>query len=93
MVDATTIDWPTVLTSIIALITSLGGAAVLMRRAKAAKAVIGIADTLGDVGALLVKITDAQKDNTVTQEELEDINKKATEIYGQITDIRKDLGL
>jgi glycine cleavage system regulatory protein len=93
MVDVSTIDFPTVLTAIMALIISVGGVVVLTGRSKAVAAVSGIVKILGSVADLLVSITDAQADGTFTKEELAVISGKAQAIEVQIADLRADLGV
>ena len=91
--DISTIDFSTVLTAVIALVISLGSGTVLLFRGKAVKAVGTIVHILVGISDLLVAITDAQSDNTVTQAELDAITKKAQGIQTDILQLKVDLGL
>jgi len=86
-IDATTIS------SLIALIVSLGGAGVLAMRGKAVTAVTRIVKILNGVSELLVAITSAQADDRVTDEELTTIKQKATLLQAEIWGLKVDLGL
>lgn len=78
------IDIATMLTSIIALLLSVGGTIVLAMRGRAVEAIKLIAAILVDIGGLLVAITEAQADNTVEQKELDDIAARAKDIRTHI---------
>jgi len=86
-IDATTIS------SLIALIISIGGAGVLAMRGKAVTAVTRIVKILNGVSELLVAITSAQADDKVTDEELATIKQKATLLQAEIRGLKVDLGL
>ena len=86
-IDATTIS------SLIALIISLGGAGVLAMRGKAVTAVARIVKILNGVSELLVAISSAQADDRVTDEELATIKQKATLLQAEIRGLKVDLGL
>jgi hypothetical protein len=86
-IDATTIS------SLIALIISIGGAGVLAMRGKAVTAVTRIVKILNGVSELLVAITSAQADDKVTDEELATIKQKATLLQVEIRGLKVDLGL
>ena len=86
-IDATTIS------SIIALIISLGGAGVLAMRGKAVTAVARIVKILNGISELLVAISSAQADDRVTDEELTAIKQKATLLQTEIRGLKVDLGL
>ena len=79
------IDIATMLTSIIALLLSVGGTIVLAMRGRAVEAIKLIAAILVDIGGLLVAITEAQADNTVEQKELDDIAARAKDIRTHIS--------
>ena len=83
----------TAISSIIALIVSLGGAGVLAMRGKAVTAVTRIVKILNGVSELLVAITFAQADDKVTDEELATIKQKATLLQAEIRGLKVDLGL
>jgi hypothetical protein len=83
----------TAISSIIALIVSLGGAGVLAMRGKAVTAVTRIVKILNGVSELLVAITSAQADDKVTDEELATIKQKATLLQAEIRGLKVDLGL
>ena len=68
-IDATTIS------SLIALIVSLGGAGVLAMRGKAVTAVTRIVKILNGISELLVAISSAQADDRVTDDELAGIKQ------------------
>jgi len=86
-IDATTIS------SLIALIVSLGGAGVLAMRGKAVTAVKRIVKILNGVSELLVVISSAQADDRVTEDELAAIKQKATLLQIEIRGLKVDLGL
>jgi len=86
-IDATTIS------SLIALIISIGGAGVLAMRGKAVTAVARIVKILNGVSELLVAISSAQADDRVTDDELAGIKQKATALQTEIKGLKVDLGL
>jgi hypothetical protein len=71
--DMATIDLPTLLTSLIALAVSIGGAAVLNGRKKFLTVVVKMA-------GLMVAFADALGDDQITQTELDDLARRAREI-------------
>ena len=83
----------TMISSIIALIVSLGGAGVLAMRGKAVTAVARIVKILNGVSELLVAISSAQADDKVTYEELAGIKQKAATLQTEIRGLKADLGL
>jgi|GEM_PF-5739936 len=83
----------TAISSLIALIVSIGGAGVLAMRGKAVTAVTRIVKILNGVSELLVAITSAQADDKVTDEELATIKQKATLLQAEIRGLKVDLGL
>ena len=86
-IDTTTVS------SLIALLISLGGAGVLAMRGKAVTAVARIVKILNGVSDLLVAISSAQADDRVTEEELTAIKQKATLLQAEIRGLKADLGL
>lgn len=86
-IDTTTVS------SLIALLISLGGAGVLAMRGKAVTAVARIVKILNGVSDLLVAISSAQADDRVTEEELTAIKQKATLLQVEIRGLKADLGL
>ena len=91
--DAGTIDYATLGTALLAIITSLGGAVVIAGRGKAVKAVADIADTLMDVAQLMNTFSAAMADDQISKEEVEGLKAKSLEIQDQIKQIRADLGM
>jgi hypothetical protein len=91
--DISTIDFSTVLTAIIALIISLGGAVVLTGRSKAVAAVADIVKIMSSISALLVTIVDAQADDNISKEELAVITGMAKAIQVQMEQLKTDLGM
>jgi crotonobetainyl-CoA:carnitine CoA-transferase CaiB-like acyl-CoA transferase len=91
--DISTIDFSTVLTAIIALIISLGGAVVLTGRSKAFTAVADIVKIMSSISALLVTIVDAQADDNISKEELAVITGMAKAIQVQMEQLKTDLGM
>jgi hypothetical protein len=83
----------TAISSLIALIVSLGGAGVLAMRGKAVTAVARIVKILNGVSELLVAISSAQADDRVTDDELAGIKQKATALQTEIKGLKVDLGL
>ena len=83
----------TAISSLIALIVSLGGAGVLVMRGKAVTAVARIVKILNGVSELLVAISSAQADDRVTDDELAGIKQKATALQTEIKGLKVDLGL
>ena len=83
----------TAISSLIALIVSLGGAGVLAMRGKAVTAVSRIVKILNGVSELLVAISSAQADDRVTDDELAGIKQKATALQTEIKGLKVDLGL
>jgi hypothetical protein len=86
-IDTTTVS------SLIALLISLGGAGVLAIRGKAVTAVARIVKILNGVSELLVAISSAQADDRVSEEELTAIKQKATLLQAEIRGLKADLGL
>lgn len=86
-IDATTIS------SLIALVVSLGGAGVLAMRGKAVTAVTRIVKILNGISDLLVAISAAQADDRVTEDEPVGIKQKATLLQTEIRGLKTDLGL
>lgn len=83
----------TVITSVLAIVVSLGGAGVLAMRGKAVKAVGSIAKILIGISDLLVCITNAQADDNVSDAELASIKEKALGIQKAILELKGELGL
>ncbi len=83
----------TAISSLLALVLSLGGAGVLAMRGKAASAVARIVRMLDGVSGLLVAISSAQADDRVTDDELAGIKQKATALQTEIKGLKTDLGL
>ena len=83
----------TAISSILALLISLGGAGILAMRGKAVTAVARIVKILNGVSELLVAISSAQADDRVTEEELTAIKQKATLLQTEIRGLKADLGL
>lgn len=83
----------TVITSVLAIVVSLGGAGVLAMRGKAVKAVGSIAKILIGISDLLVCITNAQADDNVSEAELVAIKEKALGIQKAILELKGELGL
>jgi hypothetical protein len=91
--DVSTINFPVVLTSVTALVVSLGGAAVLASRSKVAKVVPMVVDTMNDMAMLLSMISESFADDVIEQKEIDAVKAKATEIVDQAKAIKTELGM
>lgn len=81
------------LTSVIALLLSIGGAGVLTMRGKAVTAVKRIVKILVGFANLLVAVTDAIADDSITPAELTAIKEQAISVQTEILNLKTDLGL
>lgn len=90
--DITTIDIPSMVTAILTIIVAVGGILGKTYIGKALEGVALVADILVDVGDLLITISKAGEDGTLSSEEWTKIKEKARAIEAHLVAIQGKFG-
>ena len=90
--DVTTINWPETITGILTIVVAVGGVVGKKYLGKALGGVAAIADLLTEFSELLVIISKAGTDETLTKEEWAEIKAQAKELDRCMTLIKGKFG-
>lgn len=92
MVDVGTIDIPTLVTAILAIVVAVGGALGKQKIGQAIAGLSDVADLIVDVGQLIITISKAGEDGTLTPEEWTTIKEQAREIQAELLMVKGKYG-
>jgi hypothetical protein len=92
MADLSTIDIPSALTALLTILVAVGGIAGKTYIGKALDGVSLVADVLVDVGQLMITISKAGADGTLSPEEWTTIKNEAREIQAELQAIAGKFG-
>lgn len=87
------VDAYTLITSALALITAIGGPALVVWRNKILRGLELAAELFDEVADLFFVISEAGKDGKISPEEFTKIQKEAKEAYGKVSELSKILGI
>ena len=92
MVDISTIDIPSAVTAILTILVAVGGILGKTYISKALSGLALVADVLVDVGQLMITISKAGADGTLTAEEWTCIKDEARDIQAHLNAIAGKFG-
>lgn len=92
MTDISTIDIPGTVTAIFAIVVAIGGIVGKTYISKALEGLSLVADILVDVGQLMITISKAGEDGTLTPEEWTKIKEEARDIQAHLQAIAGKFG-
>jgi hypothetical protein len=92
MADISTIDIPGTITAILAIVVTIGGIAGKTYISKALEGLSLVADVMVDVGQLMITISKAGEDGTLTADEWTKIKEDARSIQSHLTAIAGKFG-